>query len=257
MRLALHPTSEVGHRAGRILLAEAGLEALGIYGPRSPGTEDRRCTAITDLAGFSVLVSDDAAAPFDLAGIAADDGLSCVLAADADPHPDLAARFARRGRTLLVGASLSGLAEALARHEAARTETASEVLLAWTRQGKPLRRGEAVPFPDPVGARWGTRLSRCSGDAVPTARVEVPVEGPWGGALARLTGRGGAGVVRRLVAVADDRRHLEAIALAAGALALAQGEVAPGACRPGAIADAYLAVALRLGLEVAGLDLGR
>ena len=114
MRLALHPTGETGRRAGRILLAEPGLEALGIYGRRSAATEERRATAITDLAGFTVLASDDATAPFDLAAIAVADGLSCVLAADVTPDPALAGRFAAIGRSLLVAASLPGLAEALA-----------------------------------------------------------------------------------------------------------------------------------------------
>ena len=81
----------------------------------------------------------------------------------------------------------------------------------------------AVPFPDPVGARWGTRLPPHPGDAATTTRVEVPVAGPWAGALARVTAGHRPEAWERLVAVADDRRHLEAIALAAGALVLARG----------------------------------
>jgi hypothetical protein len=53
--------------------------------------------------------------------------------------------------------------------------------------------------------------------------------------------------------VADDRLHLEAIALAAGALVLARGEAPPGACRPAAVAAAYLTACLGVGLEVAGI----
>ena len=98
MRLALHPTTEAGHRAGRILLSEPDLEALGIYGNRSRGTEDRRSMAITELPGFPVLISDDRTAPLDLAAIAVEDGLSCVLAADAAPSPSLAAREGQRRR---------------------------------------------------------------------------------------------------------------------------------------------------------------
>ena len=74
-----------------------------------------------------------------------------------------------------------------------------------------------------------------------TTRVAVPLEGPWAGALARTTSGTRRKRAERLVAVADDRRHLEAIALAAGALLLARGEAPPGACRPGAVAAAYLA----------------
>lgn len=251
MRLALHPAGEIGHRAGRILLAEPGLEALGIYGHRSPTTEERRATAITSLAGFAVLATDDTVAPLDLAAIAVDDGLSCVLAADLDPGPDLAARFATRGLSLLVAASLPGLAEALAHR--AEAGGSGGLLLAWTRQGKPGRRDTAIPFPEPVGARWGTRLPPRPGDPPGDTRVEVTLEGPWAGALARVTSGTGRRRVERLVAVADDRLHLEAIALAAGALLLAGGGVPPGAWRPRIVGAGYLAACLGVGLEVAGL----
>ena len=251
MRLALHPTGETGHRAGRILLAEPGLEALGIYGHRSPAAEERRATAITTLAGFSVLASDDAVAPLDLAAIAVEDGLSCVLAADVAPGPELAARFAARGLSLLVGASLPGLAEALAHRAEAGGPGA--LLLAWTRPGRPGPREVAVPFPAPLGACWGSRLPPRPGDRPDDARVEVPREGPWAGALARVTSGKGRRREERLVAVADDRLHLEAIALAAGALLLAGGGVPPGAGRPRAVGAGYLAACLGVGLEVAGL----
>ena len=253
MRLALHPTGDTGHRAGRILLAEPGLEALGIYGRRTPATEEPRAMAVTDLAGFAVLASDDVLAPLDLAAIAVADGLSCVLAADVSPGEELAARFASRGLCLLVAASLPGLAEALAHRAAADGPPPGELLLAWTRPGKAGRREVAVPFPGPVGARWGARLAPRPGDPATTSRVEVPLEGPWGGALARASWGKGRRREERLVAVADDRRHLEAIALAAGALALARGAPPPGACRPGDLGAAYLAACLGVGLEVAGL----
>ena len=251
MRLALHPTTEAGQRAGRILLGEPDLEALGIYGHRSRATEDRRSMAITDLAGFAVLISDDVTAPLDLAAIAVDDGLSCVLAADADCPPLLAARFAGQGLTLLVGASIAGLAEALRFHEAVRAEPEREALVAWTTEGKALRRGEAVPFPDPLGARWGRRLRGRPGDDPAVVHIEVPVEGHWGGALARVTRQEGPRTIQRLVAVADDRHHLAALALAAGALLLARGGPAPGARRPAEAAAAYLETATHVGLEMA------
>lgn len=254
MRLALHPTTDTGHRAGRVLLADAELEALGIYGHRGHETEDRRSTAITDLAGFTVLASDDAVAPLDLAAIAVEDGLSCVLAADASADPALAARFTGRGLSLLVDASLAGLAGALCGHEALAARTGQETLVAWTVPGKPLRRGEAIPFPEPLGARWGRRLPARDASV---ARVEVPVEGPWGGALARVTERPGRRPVHRLVAAADDSRHLAAITLAAGVLLVARGGSPPGVFRPSDAALAYLHEAARVGLELAGFESDR
>lgn len=254
MRLALHPTTEIGQRAGRILLAEADLEALGIYGRRGPGTEDRRSTAINDLAGFRLLVTDDRTGPLDLASIALADGLSCVLSAEADPPSSLADRFSEQGLTLLAGASLPGLAEALRFHPEARVENESEVLIAWTVEGKPLRRGRAVPFPNPLGARWGRPFPPRPHDPPEWRRVEVPVEGPWAGALARVGGTDGGHDGERLVAAADHGRHLEALALAAGALCVARGAMRPGLCRPADAADAYLAEAARLGLALAGFE---
>ena len=154
--------------------------------------------------------------------------------------------------SLLVAASLPGLAEALA-HRAAGPAGSGALLLAWTRQGKPGRREVAVPFPAPVGARWGTRLPPRPGDPA----GDDPRGGPARRALGRGPGPGHVGdeaqARERLVAVADDRRHLEAIALAAGALLLARGGAPPGACRPGDVAAAYLAACLGVGLEVAGL----
>ncbi len=56
------------------------------------------------------------------------------------------------------------------------------------------------------------------------------------------------------MAVADDRRHLDALALAAGALLVARGGLAPGVWHPADAAAAYLRTAAHLGLEIAGFD---
>jgi len=253
VRIALNATSDIGHRAGRILLAESSLDALGLYG-QSPGrtTEDRRMTAVHDISGFDVLAADtDALA---IAAIAAEDGVSCVLSGDVEPDAELAARFRSRGCTLLVGATLGpGIATTLALRELSHAEEQSHVTIAWTEPGGPLHHGEAVPFPDPIGACWGRKLPRRAGDRVPTDRITAPISGPWAGTVTRITSR--AGTSDRIVGVADYRAHLEAIALAAGAIAVAEGDYGPGFHRPRDNADAYLAAALRIGLEVAAFDL--
>jgi hypothetical protein len=253
MRIALNAAGEVGRRAARILLAERDLEALGLYGHRG-GTEDRRTMAITELTGFSVLVTDEPAAADALgfARIAADDGLSCVLAATPEVDADLGAAFRDSGKTLLIGADLaSGIAETLAAHEAARIEGETGVTVAWTISGTPRRRGEAIPFPDPIGARWGTEVPGPAGDTV--RRFEVPVEGPWGAAMAKVqTGRRRA----RVVGVADLGDHLAAIALAAGALVVAGGGLPPGVWRPADAATTFLGAALRVGMDVAAFTAG-
>jgi hypothetical protein len=255
MRIALHPAEDVGSRAGRILLAERDLDALGIYGQRGAGTEDRRSTAITSLSGFSVLATD-AEDGLALAAIAAEDGLDCVLACDATPDAALASLFTAAGRTLVIAADLAcGIAEALARHEMARTDVDLAVTLAWTDFGKPLRRGEAVPFPDPVGALWGRKQAPRPTDTVPTTRLIAYTDGTWAATMARVMGHRGARVVERIVGVSDHGNHLRALALAAGAVAVAEGAFSPGVHRPADAGDTYLAVLLRMGLEVACYDL--
>jgi hypothetical protein len=246
MRIALHAVGDAGRRAGRILLAEQDLAALGLYGYSGSPVADRRTMVIRDLDGYDLLITDDADAASAFAGIALDDGLHCVLATD-HVAPGLGDRYAAAGLTLLVGSgSVAAIASSLASHEVARTDTVGSVTVAWTVPGKPLHRGIAAAFPDPVGARWGRRVS-----SSPEA-IEVPVSGEWAGAMATITGRLDGETVQRIVGVADHRGHLDGIALAAGALAVAEGAFAPGLQRPGDSPEAFLTAALRVGLGVAG-----
>lgn len=247
MRVAIHHVGDVGLRAGRILLGERRLTALGVVGTRPNTRTDPRLEAATDIATYDVLVSDDrdgAVAEAERA-LAAD--VSCVLWADG--NDDLAAlgdEFAARGRTLLVGANLaSGIAPCLASHESARTADLLEVRYAWTEPGRPLRRGEPIPFPDPIGACW----ARDRGVLGISSRFVAPVDGPWAGAMARVTIGTPAGVVSRVVGVADDAAHVEALALAAGAVTV--GDHAYGLTVAADRSEAYLAAALEAGLDVA------
>lgn len=238
MRIAINSTSEVGKRAGLILLAERDLVALGVYGEGAAG--ERRMMRITELAGFDLLVTDDPT-PEAIARIALEDGVSCVLAVD-EIAADLAAGFAEAGRTLLLGCNLRGIATALAAHEAARVDGPSEVSAAWTVPGTALRRGQAVGFPEPVGARWGDPTE---------GGIAVPLGGVWAAAAATAVGTVDGRRTERLVGVADLREHLEAIALAAGALVVARGPVHPGPAGPADVSEAFLAAALGCGMGVA------
>ena len=102
-----------------------------------------------------------------------------------------------------------------------------DVSIAWTEPGTPLRRGEAVPFPDPVGARWARRTTVADREV-----LVAPIVGEWAAAIARVTSATGSGVVTRIVGVADMAPHLEAIALASGAIAAARGNYPLGATVP-------------------------
>lgn len=251
MRIAIHQVDDVGLRAGRILLGERRLDSLGIVGRRPSTVTDERLEPVLDLGAYDVLVSDDVVAPADQAREALEAGISCVLWADTDDElAELGEAFGAAQRTLLTGANLAaGLAPCLAAHEQARASEILDVAIAWTEPGRALRRGEAIPFPDPVGARWARQRS-----AEGHARYFVaPLDGEWAAAMARVTTGTRDGVLARVVGVADFAPHLEALALAAGAMTI--GEYGYGLVTPESRAEEYLAAALDAGLDVAAYSL--
>ncbi len=251
MRIAINHIGDVGLRAGRILLGERRLTALGVVGSRPRTATDDRLEPALDVGAYDVLVTDDVDGAADRAREALDAGTSCVLWADPDDEiAELGDAFAAAGRTLLAGANLAaGLAPCLAAHERARADEILDVVVAWTEPGRPLRRGEAIPFPDPVGARWARARS---GDAA-VRRLVAPIEGEWAAAMARVTIGTPDGVLARIVGVADLAPHLEALALAAGAMTI--GEYGYGLATPEDRAEEYLATALNAGLDVAAYSL--
>lgn len=248
MRIALNAVADVGIRTGRVLSAEPDLVALGLYGDHAGIAQDRRTLRISTLQGFDVLVTDDVVGSSSLAGLAAEDGLACAVPGAIEP--DIAAQFSAANRVVISNCSLAGLAETLAVHEAARTEQPLETVIAWTEDGKPLRRGTPVAFPAPVGARWGRRI----GPPGESTKVAVPVDGPWAGATATVVGTVGDATATRIVGVADAADHLKAIALAAGAVIAAKTDLS-GPIEPRDVAESYLTVAMRMGLGVAAYTL--
>jgi len=234
MRIALDPTSEVGLKAGRLLLGEESLETLGIL-DRPVDTREPRVERITSLEGFDVVVTDDPDIEIGYEALAA--AVPLVVWVDGDGFDAGAATV-----PVLTGANLAtGIARALAAREAPSQPTATVV--AWTEPGKPLRNGEPVTFPDPVGPRWGMVRHR---EGTRT-EVVVPIAGDWAGAVVRTTLDG----TTRILGIADDATHLEALALAAGAMVLANGPHPAGGLTPEHVADAYVLAALRAGLDIA------
>ncbi len=244
MRIALNAIGDIGTRTGRILAAEPDLAALGLYGDHAGIAQDRRTIQISSLEGFDVLVTDDHASSSALAGLAVEDGLSCAVTGAISPT--VAEQYTRSNRVVLTNCSLAGLAETLAVHEAAGTDLPLDTVIAWTEHGKPLRRGAPVAFPDPVGARWGRRVD----PGADTTRIAVPIEGDWAGATATVVGKVGDATETRIIGIADAGDHLEAIALAAGAVAAAKTDLS-GPIQPRDVADLYLRTALAMGLGVA------
>lgn len=236
MRIALDHTSEIGVRTGRLLLGEPGLELLGIV--RRPVKDaDARLKRVSDISEFDTLVSDDPDSS--AVGEAALAGVPCVLRTDSLPDA-----IDVEGFSALLGANLvTGIGRSLVEQESALAGPGAEVIFAWTEAGKPRRRGEPLTFPEPIGARWGTRRTSAS------RRIEVaaPVDGEWAGILVRTV----TADTTRTIGIADLAAHLEAIALAAGAIVTASGLVPIGVHRPEAVANDYLRAALQIGLGIA------
>ena len=232
-------------RAGRILLAERSLTALGLI-DKHPTEPDDRLEHVEVLATYDALVTDSES-PHPQIEAALSAGISCVIWSDANgAAAEYGEAFTEADLRLLTGCNLgSGIAPSLTAHEVAETETVLDVTTAWTEPGTPRRRGAAIPFPEPTGSRWAEPRETPYTDRAFVARVA----GPWAGAMARVTGATPAGVVTRIVGVSDLAVHLEALALAAGAIVHRHYE--PGANRPADRADDYLSKALDVGLDVA------
>jgi len=232
MRIALDHTSEIGVRAGRLLLGEHDLELLGIV-RRDVKDRDRRLNRVDTVTDVDAVVTDDPDSAILAEAIEAD--VPSVLWADT-----VDAGIDASEATVLAGSNLvSGIGRSLAE----RASDEAQVLFAWTEPGKPIRSGEPVSFPEPVGPRWGTRRGMTN------RRLEVaaPVPDEWAGILVQATTEDRI----RTFGIADLATHLESIALASGAVIAALGLVPSGIHGPEEFADAYLAAALRIGLDIA------
>ncbi|NOX23243.1 MAG: hypothetical protein GXP36_09155 [Actinobacteria bacterium] len=247
MRIAIEATDEVGRRAARILLNEFSLLRLGLVSEQHTVT-GKRVERATDLATYDVLVTD-AADPRSAFENALDANIDCVAWRGAEYFTSsLSDELEVAGRSLVINANLGqGIGPALAGHEIARGGEVLDVEIAWTEPGRSLRRGTAVPFPEPVGARWGRTDTDTWGQSV----TIVPIKGIWAAAMARVTTAGTEGVSTRVVGVSDQAAHLEALSLAAAAAAAASGAYPMGRQGAADIGDSYLHRAIEMGLDIA------
>ena len=246
MRIAIDPHTEVGIRTGKILLAERKLKSLGIMN-RRPRDDDPRLQRVETLTDWDLLVSDNTKEPELAVQLALSAEIGCVLSAsDQGLATKYGEQFALSGTTLLLGANIAtGITPSLATHKTVHDGKILGVTIGWTEQGKPLRRGKPIQFPDPVGARWAAERRT---DHNYKAYV-APGSTPWTGAVAQVTSTTDYGIATRVVGVADSTPHLEALALAAGVLSI--DTFTPGAHQPTHAAKAYLAAALQAGLAIA------
>lgn len=206
MKVLVDATTEVGQRTARILLSESDVDFIGLWNDDT-ATRGARSGPASSTSGFDVAVSDADDPSSSLAAHCSVEGIPLVLWSDGAAIP--------RGSTnapVVVGANVgTALAEVLRFHPTANASSEDSIRIAWTEPGRPLRRGEAIVFPDPVGTAWSRERAK--------DRFVAHTDGLWGGAVIELQGPAG----RRIVGVADNASHLEALVLAATTLVAADG----------------------------------
>ncbi|MGI9584821.1 MAG: hypothetical protein ACR2N7_04460 [Acidimicrobiia bacterium] len=234
MKAVLDSTSEIGQRTGHILLGDSTTDFVGLW--NAPEASSRaRSGPVDDVAGFDVVVSDRMSNFEELLARCSVAGVPLVLWTDgSDLHSGPAAA------PVVKGANMSlGLSEALSHYPSAERSAADSVVVGWTEVGKPHGSGTAIPFPDPVGMSWGTERS--------TNRFVALREDEWAGVSVTVEGKAG----KRIVGVADLSNHLEALTLAAAALAASEGAYEDRIQMASAAGEQLLNKLLHLELDVA------
>lgn len=211
MRILLDAETEIGQRAGHIVLAEAAVEYLGVW-RSSDLRRSKRTGPTTTIDGFDLAISDRRQGHTDLIARCSVAGIPLVLWSDAEEVAPGSATI-----PVVIGANVgSALSEVLVHHPSADHASGDEVVRAWTEPGKPLKRGQAVAFPEPVGMSWAKERS--------PGHFVAFRDDDWGAASCTLTGDAG----ERIIGVADHAVHLEALVLAATALSAVDGAYPKG-----------------------------
>lgn len=239
MRILVDATTEVGQRTARILLGEAAVEFVGLWDTTGVRGRARSGPART-TAGFDVAITDRLDPTAELVAQCAVERIPLVVWSDAAEVP--------RGATsapIIVGANLAqALAEVLVHHPVARPEASDAMTISWTEPGKPLVRGEAVAFPEPVGMKWAKKRAQ--------GRFVAYSDDEWASAVVEVNGPAGASKEgHRIVGVADHAGHLEALALAATALLAADGAYPSEVCEASCTGEQLLNSLIHLELDFA------
>lgn len=223
------------------------MSEIGLFGVDG-GLPDSRLHKGETVLGYSVLVTADT----DLMDEAVEFHVPVV--SPSDTVPDSAPAFAAADVCLVLGANLhSGVAPSLAAYESRHFDELLEVNIGWTVPGRSRRKGIALPFPDPIGARWAERTTGFGWPPAntPPRFLRAPVEGEYAGAVAKISGVVDDGVKTTVVGTADFAAYLDAIALASAVPAVVNGAFRPGPQWPATAAAAYLQAALAAGIDVA------
>ena len=238
-RIALHVDGDLGRRVMRVLLAEPDVEVGLFHG--DPVLD--RTVSVTTVAGWDALaVGAISEASRSVVGEASSLGIPVVVG------DELPTGYPAKGSTFVGGVLTgSGLAAALAMSMIEPGVRPVESRLAWTVPGHPLGAGIPVTFPDPVGPLWAGRVE--SPFPWPSATcLAAPDDTPWRGVEVRLKVRDDQGDHERIRGIADDGAFLDAICMAAAALAAARGAYPDGADGSDGL---FMSLAGGAGLEVA------
>jgi hypothetical protein len=221
VRILLDTTSEVGLRTARVLLAESDIDFVGVW--RADVPKRRRSGPADHPEGYDAAVTDRTEHLDEFVARATVAGVPVVVWVD-DPNVP-------PGRALIpivIGANVgSALGSALSHHPVLRGVDETELTIAWTEPGRPLRRGTPAAFPEPVGMSWTRKRDR--------GRLVGYRDDDWGGVSVMSDDDD----VRRVVGVADHAPHLEALVLGATTLLAAHG-VYPAGVTTAASAGAAL-----------------
>jgi hypothetical protein len=246
MRIALAPSGQIGLRAGRVLLADGRVSAVGALGT-DVHSRDPRVEPIDSPEGWDLLVSD---APADDARLAAAIAAGVpIISSLSDPQafPD-AAHF-------VLGASIErGLPASLAVLAMDQLDVVTGVTTAITTSGKPLARGTAVSFPGSIGPLWAEVSASPASWPKDWRFLNAPYDGALAGVSVSVEGDvdGSSRVISQ--AIVDDPRFLGAIALAAAALMLI-GESRPeGGNEVQRFAERYIEACTVAGMGVASFN---
>jgi hypothetical protein len=151
-----------------------------------------------------------------------------------------AAEFGSAAIPVVLGANVgTALVDALLTHPASMPGDDETARVAWTEPGRPNKNGVPMPFPDPVGVSWTTERS--------ADRFVAYREDEWAGATTVVEAPDG----QRIVGVADNGAHLEALTLAAVSIVAAGGFFEAGIQPPSKGLPEILAEARNLELDVA------
>lgn len=244
LRLALAPHGPVGLRAGRAVLADRRVTALGVLGAQAH-SGDSRVRTIDSLDGWDAVLTD---------AVSNDDR---VLEALRLQVPIITTQslsdFGDSGDTSVVAAATgsSGIPASLAVLLMEGFDTVRSIKAAVTVPEGKVRRDQSALFPDPIGALWCEVVQ--SPVASPNGLVfsHAPYDGSLQGvsvqAEGTIEGRGSLATS----GVAEDPLFLDGVALAGAAIMLLDGDAREGRFEVQQYAGAYVIACRSIGLGVA------